>query len=374
MLNPALSFLLYLLFASILSLFIASISKKLYMDTHEKKYQKNKEAIVSRLENFIDGNDEEYIAGLNEFIQDTLSRGSNYLAAVDEYLLEILDTLDNRYQEYNDKGNRKRFMEIASRLGFPSECRAQIKNKNSGISALGSRRAGLYKVTEAVQDMEAAINTFPGENQSEILMALARMGEANALKRVFEKIKTNIIINEREVTEILSAFPEGKSKRLFFRLMIRSDTDFFTTLFFKALTRDMTKELLDDIIYAFQNGTKEVRAAAVRSLSTLDKDAPADILISALNDKDWEVRALAAKALGPVKRPEASSALYQTLYDRQWWVRQNAANALAGHPGFETLFILAAESGDEYVKDSIISALENGANPVLLRSIRIMVA
>jgi HEAT repeat protein len=134
----------------------------------------------------------------------------------------------------------------------------------------------------------------------------------------------------------------------------------------------MALALGGEITGVLSEGAKEIRAAAVRSLGTLGPDAPAADLVKALDDPYWEVRAIAAKALGPVMTAESDMALYKALFDQQWWVRQNAAGSLLSHPNYESLFVLAAESGDEYTRDSIISALEDGSNPVFLRSLKVM--
>ena len=368
MLNPALIILLILLLASFTALLIAGVSGKIHMEAQEKQNRKNKNNIKLALDKFITKADKEYNEGLTEFIRDAGDRDENFLAALDEYLLELLEKAESsgKYPE--------RILAIVGQLDFSSGCVEQIRSRNIRISALGCRRAGLYKVADAVNIMEAALVFFSGENQYEILLALARIGRADVMQSAFAKIKNNILINERGIIEILSSFPGCEEKKILFRNMIRGDTGYIAALFLKAADRKMTEELMVDIMQVLETGSKEVRAAAVRSLSTLGSDAPAEILIRALKDKEWEVRALAAKALGPIKLPKVSSALYSALFDQQWWVRQNTAIALAGHHGYEALFILAAESGDEYVRDSIISALENGISPVLLRSIKIMVA
>lgn len=212
------------------------------------------------------------------------------------------------------------------------------------------------------------------ENQYDILMGLARIGGADAMRKAFNKIKNSVLVNERGVTDILSCFPDGEEKNELFRRMIQDETNYVAALFLKAVNAEMAQALRDEMIRALRTGNKEVRAAAVKGLGSLGIDAPAQDLIHALEDGDWEVRALAARALGPIKVTEASMALYRALYDPEWWVRQNAAYALFEHPGFETLFILAAESGDEYAKDSVISVIEDVGSPVFLRALKVLAA
>jgi hypothetical protein len=366
MAHTVLIFLLYLSGVLFFLLFVINITRKLYLSRRENLSRKRNDSIKSAIDGFISGTEQDYRDGLAVFARKALQSDKNYLAAVDEYLLNLLECPDTE--------NRERLIDIAGHLYFPVECITQIKSRNPQISACGSRRAGLYKVRKAAPDLEAALDIMSSENQFEIIMAFARMGDAGAVRRAFEKIKDNIMIKEPAVIEILHALPDGEEKKELFLYMINNRTEYVAALFLKAADSGITKALKDEIIMLLKNENKDVRAAAVRSLAVLGKDAPAKVLVQSLEDKDWEVRALAAKALGLVKTLESSGALYKALYDRQWWVRQNAANALVEHPDYEQLFVLAAESGDEYARDSIISALENGNSPFLLRAIKLMVA
>jgi HEAT repeat protein len=125
------------------------------------------------------------------------------------------------------------------------------------------------------------------------------------------------------------------------------------------------------LIELLDHEDKGVRTSVLRGLSTLGAEAPEKELIKVLlQDNEWEVRSLAAKALGPIKNSLSSRALFRALNDRQWWVRQNAANALIGHPGADDLFILAADTGDKYCIDSIVSVLENVGKNDLADSIK----
>ena len=366
MIDERLIMLLYGLAAAFFLLFIIGLLRNLGMRSREKHSIKDSDAIKSSINKFIGGTEKEYRTGLLVFIRETLDNNHIYRSMVDKFLLETL--------ENPDLDNRQRFIAVAIHLGFPAECLAQVKSWNPGITALGSRRAGLYNIKEAVKDMESALDSFSSENQFEILMALARMGGAETLQRAFEKISNRVLVNERGIIQILSVFPDGEEKQTLFKRMIHGNTEYLAALFLKAVTADIAGALAADIEMVFGQGGKEVRASAVRAIASLGNEAPAQMLVEAMEDKDWEVRALAAKALGPVSEDKTSMALYLALYDLQWWVRQNAANALAKHHGYETLFILAAESGDKYARDSVIAALGNGANPALLESLKMMAA
>ena len=355
--------LLFLSSVSLLAL-MAGVAKKLVRGRNERKIPRELDLVGEKVERIIPLPPGEFEAALEGYALDAAYIKHGRLAALDEYLLGVMEQPPEAYAD--------RYVAIARRMGFYGSALAQIRSRNPLISSLGSRRAGLYRFEEAAEDMVAALDAFSSENQFDILMGLARMGNAGAMRQAFQKIKNSVFINERSIIEILSVFPAGAEKTALFRDMILGDTGYITSLFLKAADREMAASLPEEITAALGNGNKELRAAAIRCLSTMGEGAPVGVLVNAMQDKSWEIRALAAKALGSITEKESSMALFAALSDQQWWVRQNAAMSLMRHPGYEKLFILIAESGDEYSRDSIIYALENGGSPILLRSIKVL--
>jgi len=362
MFHHLLDFVLFFLMAAFLFLLVLILVKKSRFAVNTKKTLERMKVIKENIDKFINEPEAEFKKALEEYVRDAAGKG--WKASMDEYLLGAL--------ELNNTENKDRLRTIARSMDFSAECLNQIKSRKPGMIALGSRRAGLYNFTEAAQEMVAALEYLSSGNQFEILMGLARMGQADAMEKAMARIEKNIIINERAVVEILSAFPGGEEKIKLYRNMIESHGDYIAALFLKAAGKDTAMALTGEIISVLHTGEKETRTAAIRALATLGEEAPDAELIKALEDPDWEVRAMAAKALGPITKPESSLALFRVLKDQQWWVRQNATSALVCHHGYETLFILAAEFGDEYTKDSIMSALEDAGSPLLLRSIKIL--
>ena len=365
--TAALKLFLFILMAIFFFIIFYIIIWKLRMVIVRKSTMIRMEAIKERIDSFIAAPENEFNDGLKDFARNTSKKSRAYLGLVDDCLLSAI--------EHATPEHRDRLITIARALNFPSDCIAQIRSRIPRISAQGSRRAGLYNFTEAIGDMVAALDVLSSENQFEILMGLARIGKANAMVTAFEKIKNNIIVNERAIIEILNIFPDGMEKMALFRIMLNHKTNYLAALFLKAIDREMVKGLIGGVRKILSEGDKEIRAAAVRGLATLNDKAPArDLIRTLVKDDDWEVRAQAAKALGAIKISEASLALFWALHDRQWWVRQNAANALTSHEDYEILFILAAESGDKFSLDSLISALENTGNTGLLDSLRNLAA
>ncbi|MCL2479644.1 MAG: HEAT repeat domain-containing protein [Treponema sp.] len=366
MYHIVLRILLFLASAAFILLLFLNIFRRIIISRRGKRAADYRKAIAAKIDPIIDKSDIEFKNGIDKFVKDAMNMEKLYRDTVDDYLMYILEILDLNYRE--------RYITIGWRLDFTHDCMEQIRNANPEISAIGCRRAGLYKIRNAADDMIAALDILSSENQFEILLGLSRMGEADFLQRAFEKIRDSILVNDRAIIQILASFPKGDEKFRLFRNMLGSCTDYIRALFLKSLSSETAAVLIDEIMAALHSGGKEVRAAALRALMVLGRRAPVNELIKAMDDREWEVRCLAAKALGQITNKESALALYKGLHDQQWWVRQNSANSLLNYPGYESLFILAAESGDEYTKDSIIYVLEKAGNPVLLRSIKIMAA
>ena len=342
-------------------LLIFNISRKIWIAARIRHIEAIRFEIKTSFDGFLSISESKFTNGPRMFEEELSRKHKDYRYYIDEYIIASLETAKPK--------QRKRLITISNYFDFYPECLVEIKNQNPVISARGSRRAGFYNFTNAADDMVSALDVLSSENQFEILMGLARMGLGKHLKLAFDKIKNSVIVNERAVIEILSAFPPGREKKKLFHSLFQHETSYLVALFLKAVDKEMTKFLIDDMTMLLNHENKEVRAAAVRGLASLDEQAPATELIQALKDNDWEVRALAAKVLGSIHSKESSLALVSVLDDRQWWVRQNVVNALICHPGYEKLFIKALKTNDKFSRDSIISALENRGNTVLLKKI-----
>lgn len=295
------------------------------------------------------------------FGQAQTQRKSNACRAILEELL--LEHLEHTQQAEH----RQRALTVAFALGLPQRCLIQINSRKARNVALGCRKAGLYQYREAIPHMQKALLTVSGETQFQILMGISRMGEVTELCRAFEMISQQIIINERAVFELLSAF-SGDKLELYSR-MFRCQTEYIVILFLKSADKAVVESLSKEISAMLGNGSKEMRIAAIRAMAKMGQNAPVESLIQTLEDADWEVRALSAKTLGRLTGTAAAMALSSALRDDEWWVRQNAAAALLSAPDHDQLFLSAAETGDIYALDSIIYVLERAGKGELIAKI-----
>ena len=276
---------------------------------------------------------------------------------------------------YGALSSRKGNVHLPNNMFFDySTYKLSAYNMQRGESVLdgiasGCRRAGLYQYEEAIPYMLGALGIMSGETQFQILAALSRIGDVDAVVRAFNIIKDRILVNERAILEIVDSFA-GKKHELH-KQMLSFRTEYVAAIFIKAMTEDVANDLMEKLLHVVENGSKEMRAAAIKALAKTGSSKIGKHLLRALEDPAWEVRAAAAKALGTCVCAEGGEALSLSLRDSEWWVRQNSATALLSYPNCEELFLKTIRSEwDTYAIQSIVYTLESADRPQLLSRIQ----
>lgn len=356
--NQALVFIIKLMGLILAGLYIFLIFIKIANSNKARLLDERMQIIIPALKGLFDspggGNSEM----LNAYIAETQVKikSKSYRDTFETVLLNFLE-------DENQTANPIILL-IAYEIGLPQLSLKQIKKRGNRSISFGCRKAGLYHYRDAIPDMLAALDALSSSTQYQILMGLSRIGDIEAMRDAFKKISKFVIVNERAIYDILSAFTGNKLE--LFRLMLAFEDEYVAAIFLKAIEPDVAISLKWDIVTFLMNGTKELRVAAAKAFCKMGKDAPAEYLIRALSDDDWEVRAISAKALGELECPAAGDALVTAMSDCEWWVRQNSAAALLSHPDCTKLFLRAAQKRDVYSLDSMMHVLENTEKQYLL--------
>jgi len=287
-------------------------------------------------------------------------RGKTSRQTLEDMLLMVLSN-------GNDE-NRVRARMIADHFGYIRACHSMMKDRITGNIAIGCRKAGLYKLDDAIPDILNTLDILSGDTQLQALMALARIGDAATLVQAFDKIHRLIFINERAVTEMLSIFSGDRYE--LFRKMIHHESDYLVRLFLKAIDRETANLLMDDIVKICKSGDKETRLAGIIAVGKSGSRTEIPLLIRAMRDREWEIRAMAAKILGVLTSPEAVKPLTEAARDSEWWVRQNAVDSILAYPDREAILLSIIQSGDKYAYDSIQYSLEKATESDILSELR----
>jgi len=281
------------------------------------------------------------------------------LQTLEDMLLDVLE---------DSEGERKaRAGIIAYYFGFPEKCLHMIRDRLTAHIAIGCRKAGLYRFALAIPDILNTLDILSSETQLQALMALARIGDIDAMVKAFDKIHPLIFVNERAVNEILKTF-SGDRIGLYGR-MIFHQSAYLVRLFLKAIDRETANVFIEEIIAISENGGKEMRLAGIIAAGKSDSKKKIPILLRAMNDDEWEIRAMAVKTIGVVNSPRAIKLLKQAACDREWWVRQNAVTSILEYPSCDKILLSIIKTGDKYAYDSLLHTIEKTSRTRLLHKI-----
>ena len=301
---------------------------------------------------------EDHDTGISELTKKL--KGKIALQNLEDVLLDILEDADGE--------TKARACAVASRFGFPENCLSMIRDRLTGNVAIGCRKAGLYQFRGAIPDILKALDILSSNTQFQALMALSRIGDADALAQAFDKIHSLIFVNERAVNEVLNTF-SGDRHQLY-KTMLHHKSDYLARLFLKAIDDQTANALIEDIVVLLKNTGKETRLAGIIAVGKSGNSEKIPLLVQALEDREWEIRAMAAKTLGVLTGPDAVAPLASAARDSEWWVRQNAVTSILAYPNCKGILTSIAKTGDRYAYDGMLYALGKAGETELLSTIR----
>jgi HEAT repeat protein len=104
----------------------------------------------------------------------------------------------------------------------------------------------------------------------------------------------------------------------------------------------------------------QVRAAAIKGLTSLGGALATAVAITALGDPVWYVRAHGARALGRLGRADLANEVVALLADERWWVRTAAKESLLEMGTDASPYVMAAlQSEDEFMRNGAAEVLQN---------------
>ena len=287
-------------------------------------------------------------------------RRKNQLNTLEDILLDLLENADEETAE------RARI--IAYYFKFPEKCSHMIRDRIAGRAAIGCLKAGLYRYKDAVPDILKALDILSSDTQLQAMVALARIGDIDAMTQSYEKISSHVFINERAFFEIIDIF-SGDRYELYKR-MINHWSAYLVHHFLKSIDKELALRLIDDIVAIYNKGEKESRLASVIAIGVSGSKKKIPLLIGALKDEEWEIRAMAAKTLGILTGAKAIKPLALAVQDSEWWVRQNAATSILAYPDHTEILLSIIKKGDKYAYESILFALEKANKTRLISKIK----
>uniref|UniRef100_A0A832MK44 HEAT repeat domain-containing protein n=1 Tax=Eiseniibacteriota bacterium TaxID=2212470 RepID=A0A832MK44_UNCEI len=243
-----------------------------------------------------------------------------------------------------------------------SEERHALRGDDTPRRAVAAHRLGLLASRRARKALRRALKHAPEPVAAAAALALARAGDAWALRQVLDRPQRLAHRSPRARFALLRAFGPRALPAIHDALerdavdpqLARAALETLGAAGYTPATASIERRLHDP--------EPELRVAAARALGRLGAGAHVISLRRALQDPHWPVRAQAARALGRLRAAHCEDALADCLSDPAWWVRRHAAYALAelGEPGWRALQEIARVSPDPYARDMAAEVIEGG--------------
>jgi len=232
-----------------------------------------------------------------------------------------------------------------------------LKSKDLHKKALACMQLGEMRSKKPLAYLLREVNSRFTDIRYNALLALAKIGEADAFIEAFKHLDNGILLSERSLIEIVDSF-EGDKKHIY-ENMIHLKNDTIAVVFIKSAGNFKDMFLNEEIATFLNDKNKEKKISAVKALGNMADNRFIDDMIILLEDEDWEVRAVVAKALGVFEEHRILPALIKALSDAQWFVRYNAAYSILSIDKNMESLIGIFENNDKFAKDIILSVLEN---------------
>jgi hypothetical protein len=269
---------------------------------------------------------------------------------------EIIESRIIYYIEMFTGTMRSNLIKLSEEIGLIHYEVKNLKDKDVFKTALALKNLGSLRSKTAIKPIIEISNKRVTDIRYHSLMALSKIGDADAFVEAIEGVSSGFILSERSLTEIIDSF-EGDKPTLYER-MIASRSIYLSTMFIKSAGNYMNTNLNDKIAVFIKDDNKDRRIAAIKAIGQSGDIRFLETLIKCLKDEEWEVRAVAAKALGRFGSKKPVPHLVKALSDREWWVRYNSALSIIKLPGGINVAEDVLSGSDRFAKDILISAIE----------------
>jgi HEAT repeat protein len=241
--------------------------------------------------------------------------------------------------------------------------RRHLRHPTAWRRALAARRIGLLHDPGSVAELRRAMERGPAIVTLTAALALARMGEHEALRWLLDHPEATARRSREQLAAVIRRFGAAAAPIVRDTLEAWSPTAPIHLAAIEALGAWRDRAAVPLLTRLLADGGAEARTAAARALGLAGDVGVAAALIAALDDYAWPVRAQAGRALGELRAPGAVPRLAARVHDRAWWVRRNAAYALAscGPRGRAALRALKVQHADPYAAQMAAEVLQRMA-------------
>ncbi|MDF2612377.1 MAG: lyase domain protein repeat-containing protein [Clostridia bacterium] len=327
----------------------------IYVKTLERYTSKRKERYKNTLIPLVDVivTELKNVGEMNFYIKDALMRhtSKNKLKSkvVEDRIIYYLETFKGDFIS--------QLVAFCEESGIIDRKIKELSESASYIKALACKRLGELRSKKAVPYLLKEVASPSQDVTYNALLALAKIGDAEAFLKAFASINASTHLSERSLIEVADSF-EGNKADIYYP-MIDYENEFVSCIFIKSAGGYKDSVLGEKIAKFLSCDSKERILSAIKALAGMGDNRYIHQISELTTHEVWEIRAIAAKALGTFHDLSVINKLIDALSDRQWFVRYNAASSLLTLDKQLKYIAKVFEGEDRFAKDILISAMEN---------------
>ena len=241
--------------------------------------------------------------------------------------LDILLFIINEYdQQYEDQLWKTIRIELICFIILPLARKAAL-NQNWILQFYAARSFELYAEEEDKALIAKLINNKVPVIRLAALHAAIKYGSEAAFDEVIEQIQDQPHLTQ---AVYIQAFANASpTTRIYVERFLKDSSNISTRLTcYRILLNYLPAKIDWDITADLHSENKDLKLAALRYITYVEKEKAIPILLEQLKQDCWESKVVALNALGYLQVEAVIPNIVQCLYDENWWVRLNAALAL----------------------------------------------
>jgi HEAT repeat protein len=242
---------------------------------------------------------------------------------------------------------RDRLSQILSQIGFREDCLQDLRSGTGRRRRLAAAALEIFDDEECLTALRRALDDDDADTRVVAATTLLILNAVPETPVLLYKLRDSIENQSHQVRNLFHGIARQAPSALVAATTDKNLSPASKSLLAESMAFASSFEVLEPLLAYAVDDNPEVRASAIRSLTSLQHPVVEPVIKKGLNDPSWQVRAMAARAAGRIGLRDCVSALSYQMDDPNWWVRFRAAEALyrLGDVGIEALQMRAGDAG-----------------------------
>lgn len=242
---------------------------------------------------------------------------------------------------------RQRISAVLNRIGFREDCLIDLKKGSPRRRRLAAGALQIFNDDESRTALIQALDDRDPQTRVAAADSLLVIKALPDLDVLLEKLEVSIDGSSRDMRALFRDIARQHPAMLI-KVAVHKNLSLKKRLLIADCMAESGSYNVVPILMDYaRDQDPELRAAAIRSLTSLQHPAALPVIQDGLRDMHWQVRASAARAAGRIGLTECMSGVNFLVDDRNWWVRFRAAESLfrLGEQGIDILKLRASYTG-----------------------------